>query len=350
MQGRILWVVALLASSLSAGPALTTIEDRLYQADGSKFEGVLFVQWKSFETGESINVPGSTVTARVVDGLVRIALVPTTTTTPPAYYRVHYNSNGLTDFVEYWAVPPSLSPVRVRDVRIPGPLSMSQPPVPPINTAILIPDISGLRDELDSRPIKGAGFTSGRAAVVNSEGALESALGSASDCVHVDGTSGPCGGGGGVAFVDAETPAGAVDGSNATFTLAAIPQPMLSLKLYRNGLLQRANVDYTIAGGVLTMYPVPQPGDVLASYYRTTDATAGTPRFMDNETPTGTTNGANRTFELSTAPVPAASLQLTRNGLLMRLGVDYDLAANTITFRIGAIPESADILRADYRY
>jgi hypothetical protein len=55
-------------------------------------------------------------------------------------------------------------------------------------------------------------------------------------------------------------------------------------------------------------------------------------------------------FNLTTAPMPASSLQLFRNGLLMKLGLDYDLTDNAVAFREGAIPQAGDVLSATYRY
>jgi hypothetical protein len=85
----------------------------------------------------------------------------------------------------------------------------------------------------------------------------------------VDGSSGPCG-----AelpqFIDAETPAGLVDGYNAAFKLSAAPDPPGSLTVYRNGMFQKSGVDYTTAGSTLTFVPAatPQPGDILVAGFR----------------------------------------------------------------------------------
>ena len=49
-------------------------------------------------------------------------------------------------------------------------------------------------------------------------------------------------------FTDGEVPGGVVDGTNATFTLANTPSPAGSLVLYRNGIAQKAGVDYTLTG------------------------------------------------------------------------------------------------------
>src|SRR5690349_19562793 len=48
------------------------------------------------------------------------------------------------------------------------------------------------------------------------------------------------------AFVDAETPAGAIDGANTAFTLSHAPSPLASLAVYRNGLQLRSPTDYTV--------------------------------------------------------------------------------------------------------
>jgi hypothetical protein len=71
-------------------------------------------------------------------------------------------------------------------------------------------------------------------------------------------------------FVDAETPGGVPNGTLVTFTLANAPNASTSLHLYRNGLRQRAGVDYTISGSTITFLPVsvPQAGDSLLADYR----------------------------------------------------------------------------------
>jgi hypothetical protein len=67
-----------------------------------------------------------------------------------------------------------------------------------------------------------------------------------------------------------ETPAGAVDGANVTFTLASTPAPS-SLQLFKNGLMmcQGATDDYTLAGAVLSFNgdQVPQAGDKMRAWY-----------------------------------------------------------------------------------
>jgi len=263
--------ILLTPGGLRAQPALTTIQDTLYKADGAPFEGLLRINWRSFEGPDAENVPTNNLTVRVTGGRLHIRLVPTTTAPKASYYSVRYVASGAVQFTEIWSVPQSATPLRVRDVRIEW---------PPMTTAmaaeltnITIQDVEGLPAALDARPVKGAGYTASRAAVISASGELEAATGSPGDCVRVDGTSAPCSSGAAAAigFVDSETPLGTVDGANATFTLGAAPNPAGSLKLFRNGLLQKQGLDYTLTGNTITFLgaAIPQPGDVLLADYRT---------------------------------------------------------------------------------
>jgi len=72
--------------------------------------------------------------------------------------------------------------------------------------------------------------------------------------------------------------------------------------------------------------------------------------FVDAETPTGVVNGSNSSFLLSVVPNPSSSLHLYRNGLRMKIGIDYSLADRNVTFLAGATPQANDLLIADYRF
>lgn len=54
--------------------------------------------------------------------------------------------------------------------------------------------------------------------------------------------------------------------------------------------------------------------------------------FADNETPTGTIDGANATFTLDFEPNPTSSLLLWLNGVYQNQGSDYTLSGNVITY------------------
>ncbi|MCC6861332.1 MAG: hypothetical protein IT158_22380 [Bryobacterales bacterium] len=335
-------------AALAAPPQLTTIEDVIYKADGSRFNGLVTLSWRSFEAADTANVASQVKTVRIVDGNLRVQLIPSTQAVPGFRYLARYNSSdGRIQYEEVWVVPPATVSLRVRDVRVLGGQGTVQPPAP-----LQQSDIVGLEEDLAERPVKGPGYGPGSVAWINAQGALEGIPGSGSDCVRVDGSSGPCGGGtAGPAYVDSETPAGPVDGMNATFTLGYAPDPPASLMLFRNGLLQKASLDYTLSAGTVTFLSAatPQNGDVLTASYRLSPA-AGGPSFADAETPAGAMNGLNTVFTLTHVPGPAASLKIYRNGLLQRPGSDYSLSGQTLTFTPGSAPQAGDILAAFYRY
>lgn len=258
-----LLLLTLFALPLRAAPQLTQIQDILYKADGTRYDGIVSIEWRTFDS-DAAPVPQNNIAVRVTYGLLKVKLAPSTTAAPAAYYRVRYSNNGSQQFVEYWGVPPSATTLKLKDVRLAGPPLGVAPAA-----ATSITDVTGLREELDARPSKGATYVASRAAVINANGEVESALGAANDCLKVDGTSGPCGGTS-VTFVDAETPGGIVDGSNASFTLASSPVPGSSLQLYRNGLLLKASSDYNLIGSAITFLSgaIPQVGDTLLAYYR----------------------------------------------------------------------------------
>src|SRR5579862_4734327 len=137
------------AAVIAAGqPALTTIQDILYRADGTRFSGTMFIDYSSFQAGDTSNIATAHLTLPIVNGVLKTALVPTTTASAGAQYNITYNSGGRNQFTEVWAVPPSSLVLRVRDVRVSqgtivGPL--------PVTTAIQISDVTGLVNQLAIR-------------------------------------------------------------------------------------------------------------------------------------------------------------------------------------------------------
>src|SRR5579863_8314097 len=201
-----------------AQPALTTIQDILYRADGTRFSGTMFITWSSFLAGDTSNIATANLTLPIVNGVLRVQLVPTTTASAGAQYNVTYQSGGVNQFTEVWAVPPSVPKLRVRDVRLSSGVVIGPAP----STApIQIGDVTGLANALAVRPTEGAGYSIGRTAIINPSGQIDAASGNLGDCVHVDGSSGACGtagsgGAGGILplYSDAETPGGATNGIN----------------------------------------------------------------------------------------------------------------------------------------
>jgi hypothetical protein len=86
------------------------------------------------------------------------------------------------------------------------------------------------------------------------------------------------GGGGGSfgVFVDAEGPSGTIDGVNDEFTLGAAPNPPQSLELAKNGVVQTPGTDFNVSGSTVTFLAaaIPQTGDQLTGWYRTSSADA----------------------------------------------------------------------------
>jgi hypothetical protein len=275
MIQRLSIAAALLARLSFAAPALTTIQDVLYMANGTRFNGNLTISWTSFQAADNSNIVTQNVNVTVVDGNLWVQLVPSTTANPAGYYSVSYVSNGQVQFQELWAVPPSTAPLHVSSVRI-GTSGGNSGGAGSDTGSIGESSVTGLVADLAARPIKGPAFAPGAVAVVNASGLLDSVSGNSGDCVHVDGSTGPCGGSG-ASFVDGDTIGGTVDGSNTAFTLSATPNPAGSLVFYRNGMLQKAGVDFTLVNSTVQFLPAstPQPGDTLLASYRVSNGSGG---------------------------------------------------------------------------
>jgi len=308
---KLVVAAGLMAGCVLGQPALTTIQDILYRADGTRFAGTLFITYNSFQAGDTSNIATSNLTLQIVNGVLRVQLVPTTTASAGAQYSVRYNARGINQFTEIWAVPPSNVTLRVRDVRVATGTIVGPPPV---IAPVQISDVSGLQNELAVRPMRGVGFGIGRTAIINQAGQIDAAAGSLSDCMHVDGSSGPCGSGstgtgGGPTFSDSEVPTGAVNGVNLNFTLANTPSPAASLEIYRNGLLDRQGSDYSLTGNAITFFvaSAPQTGDLLLAYYRYVPAisnllTSASPQVICSTAGTSTTSSALQPLGSCTLP------------------------------------------------
>ena len=194
--GRVVALFILLAPvTLIAQPPLTTIQDTIYKADGTRMNATAVITWNSFEAVDQSDIGMQTITVPIVNGSLYVQLVPNTTATPSQPYTVTYSSDGLIQFGETWMVPPSTSPLRIRDVRtgttaggngsLTGGGGVAQGPVTEAG-------VTGLLTDLSSRPLKGSSYIPGRVAIVDTTGALETVAGNFNDCVYVNGTSGPC--------------------------------------------------------------------------------------------------------------------------------------------------------------
>jgi hypothetical protein len=255
---------------------LTTIQDTLFTADGTRFNGTLTIHWSTFDTTNPGTVVQQTKSVPVVNGNLQVSLVPNVGQQPPAnIYTVQYESDGREQFTETWSVPASATPLKVSVVRT-GTLALSVSSVGATGnqTPILESTVVGLQADLAQRPIKGVGYGTNRVALVNDSGQIETVVGDVGDCVYVDGTAGPCGQA--PVFADAETPGGIVDGTNDTLTLSN-PVDGASLMLFRNGLFLTPNFDYTLNGATIKFAAnaLPRAGDTLTASYRIDTLAAG---------------------------------------------------------------------------
>jgi hypothetical protein len=64
-----------------------------------------------------------------------------------------------------------------------------------------------------------------------------------------------------------ETPTGAMDGSNTTFTLSFTPNPPESLWLELNGIFQDPGIDFTLSGNTITFTVAPKADDWMVARY-----------------------------------------------------------------------------------
>ena len=209
-----------LSESGNAQPVLTKIQDMVYLADGTRFNGLAFIDWKSFDAPNGAVIGQNAKVVRIVDGLLKVQLAPTTLTNK-VYYSVKYSSGGRILFTEIWAVSPNVATLKLRDVR-----------------AVLLPG------GFVSAPNNSGGTSGGGGLVIGENGTG--------------------------AFVDEEIPAGLINGTNTVFTIAGTPNPAASLKIIRNGIQLSSSIDYTLTGTTISFVSgaQPQTGDLLRASYR----------------------------------------------------------------------------------
>ena len=260
-----------------AGPILTTIQDVIYNANGTPYNGFAVITWTPFIAGDTSQIATQSVTVNIIAGNLLVQLVPTTNATPAGYYSVTFTSTGNDQFTETGQFRRAPTALRVQAVLISqatgGTGATAADHRRYTHTGVGCDRVvGGSRARVPWKdPIWGRDV-----AMIDSTGALEAVSGNVSDCVHVDGSSGPCGTSCSVAagpnFTDAEVPAGALNGANTSFTLSAVPIPTTSIALYRNGVLQKAGQDYNLSGNTVQFLAAstPQTGDTLVASYRVT--------------------------------------------------------------------------------
>jgi outer membrane murein-binding lipoprotein Lpp len=410
----IIFCAAFAAVPAAAQSNLTQILDTITNPDGTLFNGSVMISWNGSSSSGTATISPVTSSTPVYSGALSVLLAPTTIAPSGTYYVVVYNSsNGLVTWSEIWQVPPSTTPLTVSQVRQSStkgsgsgstggtqyatlPIAISQVTdlstnLSTLNTSIasLNSQIAALTTQVNSggsvtalqtqvNTLAGAvsGLTTSVTGNTASISTLTTNLGAVTSTVTTNGNllsalSSTVGtlnslvtnlantvnafsaGGSNAMFIDSETPSGTVNGTNSVFALAQTPSSS-SLSLYRNGLLQQNGLNFTLAGTAVTFMAgsLPQTNDRLEAYYRVSGASSTIAVITDGEIPGGSINGTNPVFTLATAPSPANSLRLYKNGLLLApgLGNDFTLSGLTISFLPGAIPQSGDTLQASYRH
>src|SRR5262249_46531939 len=121
MPGLRRWLVGFvlaLSSSAHAAPQLTAVQDILYNPDGTRFNGLLTISSPGFDAADGSKIASRVLQVSVANGYLQVQLVPTTTAPVPPLYAVTYSSDSSIQFSETWSIPPSATPLRVKDVRV----------------------------------------------------------------------------------------------------------------------------------------------------------------------------------------------------------------------------------------
>ncbi len=122
-----------------SGPAMTTVSDTVYRADGSPAQGTAIIMWPVFVTADGTAVAAGTANVRLgTNGALSVALVPNVGANPAgAYYTVVFQLGPGEVKTEYWLVP-TTSPANLATVRTtPGSGLATQPvSMQYVNTAL----------------------------------------------------------------------------------------------------------------------------------------------------------------------------------------------------------------------
>src|SRR5580700_6952409 len=144
--GRIFYLVLTLVVAATgirlaaqSGPALTSVIDTVYMADGSEAQGTLVITWPAFEAASGSAVAAGSLNVTLgSNGALNVALATNAGATPPGvYYTVVYQLQPSEVRTEYWVVPTS-SPATLAEVRTtPGSGTAAQPvSMQYVNTAL----------------------------------------------------------------------------------------------------------------------------------------------------------------------------------------------------------------------
>jgi hypothetical protein len=109
--------LTLSSKAQAQGPALTTISDTVYRADGTAASGTVLISWPAFQTAEGDAVAAGNLAVTIGPlGAFTAQLVPNVGASPAGtYYVVIFQLDDGTVRTEYWAVP-ATSPTTIAGV------------------------------------------------------------------------------------------------------------------------------------------------------------------------------------------------------------------------------------------
>jgi hypothetical protein len=257
---------ALLASFACASIALagTTISDTIKIFDGTAFSGSVSITGPAMTNLAGQAIARGTNSYTVTAGAFSVTLEPNDTATPAnTSYVVRYFPASGQGWQEIWFVPTSSSALHLADVRLTTSATAGmfiQPmqigPGGATNGQFLTWNATAMHwapSNGPSLPVALSQVAGGGA----SDGQMLRWNASAMQWVPVT-------------LADQVTPAGTIDGTNATFTLPAAPNPAAGLVLFRNGMAMKNGFDYTLSGATITWLSgaIPEAGDTLLAWYR----------------------------------------------------------------------------------
>ncbi len=107
------------AAASPSAPALTTVADTVYMADGTPAVGAVIITWPAFVTGSGSSIAAGTTNVTLgSNGALSVALAPNAGANPAGvYYSVVYQLQPGEVRTEYWMVPTATSPVNLAAVR-----------------------------------------------------------------------------------------------------------------------------------------------------------------------------------------------------------------------------------------
>src|SRR5271167_2862265 len=106
LAGGMLALRAVAAPVPQSGPALTTVSDTVYRADGTPAQGTLVITWPAFSTaaGQAVAAGENTVTLGTA-GALNVQLAANVGATPGnTLYTVVYQLDDGTNKTEFWMV------------------------------------------------------------------------------------------------------------------------------------------------------------------------------------------------------------------------------------------------------